>query len=76
MIGSTAAQSATSRFKSHTWALMAVILGTHLACFAVLVVQIESRYANAYNTSTMAKATDRFQLVVSRANCGSAGGGV
>jgi hypothetical protein len=36
--------------------------------FAVLVSQIESRYANAHDTAMMARATDRFQLTARHTN--------
>jgi hypothetical protein len=42
---STTAQSATTRFRQRTWLITFIILGAHLAAFAVLVTQIESRYA-------------------------------
>ena len=39
-----AAQSATARFKTHTWGLVGIILAAHICCFVVLVLQINSRY--------------------------------
>jgi hypothetical protein len=62
------AQSATLRLRQRTWLLTCVILGAHLTAFAVLVTQIESRYANAHGAAMMARAADRFQLSVMRAN--------
>ncbi|GBF92718.1 hypothetical protein Rsub_05087, partial [Raphidocelis subcapitata] len=62
------AQSATISFRQRTWLLAFIILGAHLAAFAVLVTQIEARYVNAYNTATMARTTDRFQLSSMRIN--------
>jgi hypothetical protein len=45
MLTSSTAQSATIRFRQRTWLLTFVILAAHLAAFAVLVTQIQDRYA-------------------------------
>lgn len=44
MMTCTAAQSASERFRKHTWALVMAVLTAHLVCFAVLVTQVNSRY--------------------------------
>lgn len=44
MMTSPAAQSATDRFKRHTWLIVLVVFVVHIACFATFVVQITDRY--------------------------------
>jgi hypothetical protein len=48
-----AAQSATARFKTHTWALVGIILAAHITCFVVLVLQINSRYKCVWARSAL-----------------------
>jgi hypothetical protein len=45
MFTSSAAQSATIAFRQRTWLITAVILTAHLIGFAILVTQIQQRYA-------------------------------
>ncbi|GBF97004.1 hypothetical protein Rsub_09801 [Raphidocelis subcapitata] len=68
MMTSSAAQSATTRFKRQTWAVIAIILGAHVTGYAVLSTQIEKRFENMHDSATMARATDRFQLSAMRIN--------
>jgi len=42
MLTSKAAQTATDRFRSHTWALIAVLMVAHVACFGVLMYQVSA----------------------------------
>ena len=44
MLASSAAQSATLRFKRQTWAVVALLLVAHVIGFAVLTTQVETRY--------------------------------
>jgi hypothetical protein len=45
MLASSFAQAATLSWKQRTLYLLAVILAAHVACFAVIVTQVESRHA-------------------------------
>lgn len=40
-----AAQSATLRYKSVTWIVIAALVGVHILGFAIVTTQIESRYS-------------------------------
>jgi hypothetical protein len=44
LLTGSAAQSTTLRFYQHTWVLVLVVLAAHVACFAALTVQVNSRY--------------------------------
>lgn len=54
MLSSGIAQAATNLWKRHTLALLGIILVAHIACFAVVVTQIEARHANAVSVNTIA----------------------
>lgn len=54
MLSSGIAQAATNLWKRHTLALLGVIMVAHIACFAVIVTQIEARHANAVSVNTIA----------------------
>jgi hypothetical protein len=54
MLSSGIAQAATNLWKRHTLALLGIILVAHIACFAVIVTQIEARHANAVSVNTIA----------------------
>jgi hypothetical protein len=43
MVQSSTAQQATGAWKHRTLALLLVVLTAHVACFAVLVTQVERR---------------------------------
>ncbi|GBF95600.1 hypothetical protein Rsub_08582 [Raphidocelis subcapitata] len=68
LLTGTAAQSATTRFRRTTILAMLALVAVHVAGFAIVTTQIESRYSSCYNSATMARAADRFQLTAMRAN--------
>lgn len=44
MLTSSAAQSATHRFKRQTWLVVGVILAAHVVGYAILATQIKARF--------------------------------
>jgi hypothetical protein len=66
MMTSRLAQTATEAFREHTWGVLALLVVAHVACFAVLVIQVTSRYQNAYSVQLLAQGTDKSLMSVIR----------
>eukprot|EP00775_Hariotina_reticulata_P007054 gene7054-7268_t len=60
MIQSTAAQSASTRWRQHSLLLLGLLFIAHLVGFAVVVTQINLRFKNARDVALMAYTIDRF----------------
>lgn len=68
MLQSSIAQAATERWRGRTLGLLALILVVHIACFAVLTMEIDRRYKNAEAVNSMADILAASQQATMRAS--------